>query len=111
VVVEEIAHGDPDAAQRRQQSIAAFPVLEVVPESMPWPRPTLPPFHSQARPRQMPITWPLRPGMESIIWYRGIVRISSVVASGWSLKKSMPSLEYGPRLSAPPKNLWRLAHD
>jgi predicted nucleic acid-binding protein len=32
VVVEEIAHGDPDAAQRRQQSIAAFPVLEVVPE-------------------------------------------------------------------------------
>ena len=32
VVLEEIAHGDPDAAQRRQQSIAAFPVLEVVPE-------------------------------------------------------------------------------
>jgi predicted nucleic acid-binding protein len=32
VVLEEIAHGDPDAAQRRQQSIVAFPVLEVVPE-------------------------------------------------------------------------------
>jgi predicted nucleic acid-binding protein len=32
VVLEEIAHGDPDAAQRRQQSIAGFPVLEVVPE-------------------------------------------------------------------------------
>ena len=32
MVLEEIAHGDPDAAQRRQQSIAAFPVLEVVPE-------------------------------------------------------------------------------
>jgi hypothetical protein len=32
VVLEESAHGDPDAAQRRQQSIAAFPVLEVVSE-------------------------------------------------------------------------------
>jgi predicted nucleic acid-binding protein len=32
VVLEEIAHGDPDAAHRRQQSIASFPVLEVVEE-------------------------------------------------------------------------------
>jgi predicted nucleic acid-binding protein len=32
VVLEEIAHGDPDAAQRRQQSVATFPVVEVVPE-------------------------------------------------------------------------------
>jgi hypothetical protein len=32
VVLEDIIHGDPDAAQRRQQSIAAFPVREVVPE-------------------------------------------------------------------------------
>ena len=32
VVLEEIAHGDSDAAQRRVQSIPAFPVLEVVPE-------------------------------------------------------------------------------
>jgi hypothetical protein len=30
--LEEIAHGDPDVAQRRQQSIASFPVLEVVEE-------------------------------------------------------------------------------
>jgi hypothetical protein len=32
VALEEIAHGDPDAAQRRLHSIAPFPVLEVVPE-------------------------------------------------------------------------------
>jgi predicted nucleic acid-binding protein len=32
VVLEEIAHGDPDAAQRRLQSVTSFPVLEVVPE-------------------------------------------------------------------------------
>jgi len=32
VVLEEIAQGDPDAAQRRLQSIASFPALEVVPE-------------------------------------------------------------------------------
>jgi predicted nucleic acid-binding protein len=32
VVLEEIAHGDSDAAQRRLHSIASFPVLEVVPE-------------------------------------------------------------------------------
>jgi predicted nucleic acid-binding protein len=32
VVLEEIAHGDPDAAQLRLQSIPSFPVLEVVPE-------------------------------------------------------------------------------
>jgi predicted nucleic acid-binding protein len=32
VVLEEIAHGDPDAAQQRLQSITALPVLEVVPE-------------------------------------------------------------------------------
>ena len=31
VVLEEIAHGDPDAAQRRVHSVTAFPVLEVVP--------------------------------------------------------------------------------
>jgi hypothetical protein len=32
VVLDEIAHGDPDAAARRQQSVSAFPVVEVVPE-------------------------------------------------------------------------------
>jgi hypothetical protein len=32
VVLEEIAHGDSDAAHRRQPSIATFPVLEVVSE-------------------------------------------------------------------------------
>lgn len=32
VVLEEISHGDPDAAQRRLQSIASFPMVEVVPE-------------------------------------------------------------------------------
>ena len=32
VVLEAIAHGDSDAAHRRQQSIATFPVLEVVSE-------------------------------------------------------------------------------
>ena len=32
MVSEEIAHGDPDSAQRRQQSITTFPVLEVVAE-------------------------------------------------------------------------------
>lgn len=32
VVLEEIAQGDPDAAQRRQQSITTFSVLEVVSE-------------------------------------------------------------------------------
>jgi predicted nucleic acid-binding protein len=32
VVLEEIAHGDPDAAQRRQQSVTTFPVVEIVPE-------------------------------------------------------------------------------
>src|SRR5215475_6440614 len=32
VVLEEIAQGDPDAAQRRVQSVSAFPILEVVPE-------------------------------------------------------------------------------
>ena len=32
VVLEEMAHGDPDAAQRRLHSTASFPVLELVPE-------------------------------------------------------------------------------
>ena len=32
VVLEEIALGDPDAAQRLQQSIAVFSVVEIVPE-------------------------------------------------------------------------------
>ena len=32
VVLEEFAQGDPDAAQRRLQSIASFLALEVVPE-------------------------------------------------------------------------------
>jgi predicted nucleic acid-binding protein len=32
VVLDEIANGDPDAAARRQQSVSAFPVVEVVPE-------------------------------------------------------------------------------
>jgi hypothetical protein len=32
VVLDEIAHGDPDPAQRRLHNMASFPVLEVVPE-------------------------------------------------------------------------------
>jgi hypothetical protein len=31
-VLEEVAHGDPDATQRRLQSIVSFPMVEVVPE-------------------------------------------------------------------------------
>ena len=55
VVLEEIAQGAPDAAQRRLQSIASFPALEVVPEVDAWLLLILPPFRCQTRPRPMPI--------------------------------------------------------
>jgi predicted nucleic acid-binding protein len=35
VVLEEIVHGDSDAARRRQQIVTAFPAVEVVPEVHP----------------------------------------------------------------------------
>ena len=82
IVLEEIALGDPDAAQRRQQSIAAFSIVEIVPE-----------VHALAAAyfagiplpdkAQTPITWHSRLGMGSITSYRGIVLTSSVAASVW----------------------------